>query len=257
MAVQFANGIKPGRNRYVPVASPFPKDVGADEAVLTVDRLCAVLGHELRSPVGAALLHAALAEMQLESGIDLASTRQAVATIKEQMVRLDGIINRLVRFFGSDEREVVLRREPVDLAEMVPRVITRVEAADPEALGQVTARFSGNVRGVWDPGAVEEVVWNLVGNAVKYGEGRPVQVTVHGAGGEVRLRVWDQGIGIAFRDHRRIFERFVRAVPAREYPGLGLGLWIVKRLVTAHGGATAVYSAPGQGSIFTVQFPRE
>jgi signal transduction histidine kinase len=104
--------------------------------------------------------------------------------------------------------------------------------------------------------ALAEVVTNLVGNALKFGESGPVSVLLSSRGRMVQLEVKDQGIGIAPRDHRIIFERWHRAVPPRSFGGLGLGLWIVRTLVLAHGGTVKVTSTPGQGATFTVVLPR-
>lgn len=102
---------------------------------------------------------------------------------------------------------------------------------------------------------MEQVVTNLVSNAAKYGAGRPIELRVDGDGETARLVVRDQGIGIAPEDQARIFERFERAAPSRHYRGLGVGLYIARQIVEAHGGSIRVASAPGAGSTFTVELP--
>jgi signal transduction histidine kinase len=102
---------------------------------------------------------------------------------------------------------------------------------------------------------IEQVVANLVGNAVKYGQGKPIEVDLHREDGEAVLRIADQGIGIAEDHQKKIFQRFERAVAARDFGGFGLGLWITREIVDACGGRIAVESAPGHGSTFTVWLP--
>jgi signal transduction histidine kinase len=102
---------------------------------------------------------------------------------------------------------------------------------------------------------VEQILSNLLSNALKYGAGKPVEVGVDASGGQARLSVRDFGIGIAPEDAARIFQRFERAVSARHYGGLGLGLYIARQLAAAHGGAIAVESQPGAGALFTVTLP--
>jgi signal transduction histidine kinase len=144
----------------------------------------------------------------------------------------------------------------VDLADLVPRVIQQLSLWQPRARDRIALAFEGDVRGEWDSMALAEVVTNLVGNALKFGEDGPVDVKVSSRGRTVHLEVRDQGIGIAPRDQRLIFERWQRAVPPRSFGGLGLGLWIVRSLVLAHGGTIKVESAPGQGATFIVVLPR-
>jgi signal transduction histidine kinase len=102
---------------------------------------------------------------------------------------------------------------------------------------------------------LEQVVTNLLTNAVKYGAGRPIQVGVSTHDLVARLVVEDLGIGIAAEDLQRIFDQFERAVPARHYAGLGMGLFITRQIVEAHGGTIRATSEPGKGSTFIVELP--
>jgi signal transduction histidine kinase len=111
------------------------------------------------------------------------------------------------------------------------------------------------VVGQWDRLRLEQVLVNLLSNAAKYGAGHPVTVTVEAVGACGRLSVADGGIGIAPEDHERIFERFERTASAQHFTGLGLGLWITRRIVEALGGTIRVKSAQGQGSTFTLELP--
>jgi signal transduction histidine kinase len=112
--------------------------------------------------------------------------------------------------------------------------------------------------GFWDRVRLDQVASNLIQNAIKYGEGKPVEVTVTEAEmGRASLCVTDHGQGIAPDAQSRIFERFQRAVPKPQHQeGLGLGLYIAQSIVTAHGGTIGLVSAVGAGSTFTVELPR-
>jgi signal transduction histidine kinase len=116
-------------------------------------------------------------------------------------------------------------------------------------------RTNGPVVGRWDAMRVNQIVTNLLSNACKYGAGKPIDVVVEADEGVARLTVRDQGIGIAQADAERIFECFERAVSARHYGGLGLGLYITRQVVEAHGGNIGVSSEPGAGSTFVVELP--
>jgi len=100
-----------------------------------------------------------------------------------------------------------------------------------------------------------QLVDTLLGNAVKYGAGKPVTVEVSHPAGRARIVVRDQGIGIDDRDQTRIFDAFERAVPPTSYPGLGLGLYLARQIAEAHGGRIEVQSGVDSGTIFTVSLP--
>jgi signal transduction histidine kinase len=109
--------------------------------------------------------------------------------------------------------------------------------------------------GRWDRLRLDQVVTNLVSNAVKYGEGRPIEIVVVAQDGRARLEVTDHGIGIAAHHQERVFERFERAVTDRRYAGFGLGLWITSRIVDEFGGTMSLRSELGAGSTFIVELP--
>jgi signal transduction histidine kinase len=120
-----------------------------------------------------------------------------------------------------------------------------------------TLRFEAgeNIVGRWDRARLDQVLTNLLGNAIKYGKGSALELTVRRLGAEARLSVRDHGIGIAPEHQARIFGRFERAVSERHYGGLGLGLWIAREVVDALGGTIRCESGLGQGSTFTVVLP--
>jgi signal transduction histidine kinase len=111
--------------------------------------------------------------------------------------------------------------------------------------------------GRWDRTRLEQIVANLLANAVKYGAGAPIEVALEIDDGAVALSVRDHGIGISVSDQQRIFDRFERAVSERHHGGLGLGLWVTRHMAEAMGGSVRVESVPGAGSTFVVTLPRD
>jgi signal transduction histidine kinase len=148
-----------------------------------------------------------------------------------------------------------LEREEVDLTAVVREMVGRFSDAAHQVHSPIRLEAPERLVGTWDRLRIEQVLENLLGNAVKYGRGQPIDVRVEGAGEGARVVVKDQGVGIAPADQARIFERFERAVPSQHYGGLGLGLWIVRQIVEAHGGRIRVSSSPSQGAEFTVDLP--
>jgi signal transduction histidine kinase len=116
-------------------------------------------------------------------------------------------------------------------------------------------RADAPVLGRFDRARIEQALTNLLANAIKYAPGTRVEVAVAQRGHWAELTVADEGIGIAGEELPRIFDRFARAVPAEHYGGLGLGLFISRQIVDAHGGTIAAESAPGRGATFTVRLP--
>jgi len=108
----------------------------------------------------------------------------------------------------------------------------------------------------WDRARIEQVIVNLLANAIKFGAGKPIRVTVSAQEDRARVRVRDQGIGIPPDRLGGIFDRFERAVSSRQFGGLGLGLFIARGIVEAHGGTISVESRPDEGTTFTVEMPR-
>jgi signal transduction histidine kinase len=113
-----------------------------------------------------------------------------------------------------------------------------------------------SLTGSWDPNRIDQVLTNLITNAIKFGRGQPITVSVGELGDRARIAVADRGVGISAEDHERIFERFERTEPARNYRGVGVGLWLVRELVRAMGGSVFVESTLGEGATFFVEIPR-
>jgi signal transduction histidine kinase len=116
----------------------------------------------------------------------------------------------------------------------------------------LSLQASGPLTGHWDRMRLDQVVTNLLTNAIKYGRGKPVEIQVDRQGPAARLWVQDHGIGIAPEDHERIFSQFERAVSEDHYGGFGVGLWIARQIVNAFQGTITVQSQPGEGACFTV-----
>jgi signal transduction histidine kinase len=150
-----------------------------------------------------------------------------------------------------------LRIEPskVDLSEIAREVVDRAELAARLARSRLQADLQDGVVGMWDRLALEQVVENLLSNALKFGAGKPVTLTLRSDGEAAQLAVRDRGIGISEADRARIFQRFERAVTQREHGGFGVGLWLANQLVVGMGGTIDIESTPGEGATFLVRLP--
>jgi signal transduction histidine kinase len=169
--------------------------------------------------------------------------------------RLGNLIERLLDVSRITTGRIDLDPEEMDLSEVVRDVSRRLVESAKVAGSTVTVTAERATIGLWDRLRMEQIVTNLLSNALKYGAGKPVEVTLESDGTRARLTVRDGGIGIAGDDVRRIFGRFERAAPARNFSGMGLGLYITRQAVEAHGGRISVSSQPGSGAVFTVELP--
>lgn len=214
--------------------------------------LVAMVAHELRNPlVAARLLSTALERGWPAPGPPPSSLRWIQHALHHALQIVE-------RFEAANRAEPVPppRRQWVDLGQLTAEVL-EVARVTADAGARLALRLAGRAPlGHWDPCQIEQVVRNLVLNALKFGDGKPVRLEVTGTARGVRLRVVDRGIGIDPSAHARIFERFQRAVPTHSYPGIGLGLWLAREIVVAHGGHIRVDSRLGKGAAFEVWLPR-
>ncbi|HEX8441186.1 GAF domain-containing protein [Archangium sp.] len=230
----------------------------ATEAVRLRDDFLSVAGHELKTPRSALRLQI---QMLARVARDVATTpglAQRVEKAERTSERLGALIDELLDAGRITAGRMKLEREEVDLAALTRDAVGRMSEALARVGSEVQLVADAQVLGSWDRVRLEQVVGNLLSNAAKYGRGQPVEVRVESAAeGLARLVVKDRGIGIAPEDQGRIFDRFERAVTSKEFQGLGLGLWICREIIESHGGHILVRSAPGEGSTFTVELPRE
>ena len=230
----------------------------AAEALRARDELFAIATHEIRSPLTSLRLHAqAMIRGLGREPPDLGRARRAISEIERHAERITTMADQLLDVSRIRSGRLVLEREPVDLARVVREVTTRFRAEAAAAGATIIIDGEHSVPGWWDPLRVEQIVANLISNAIKFGQGNPVAVELRGVEGRVFLTVRDHGPGIPEDEQARIFEPFERAKKARGTRGAGLGLWIVRRLVEAHGGTIRLASAEGRGTVFLVDLPRE
>ncbi len=222
--------------------------VEASEAVRLRDEFLTVAGHELRTPLTTLkLLSQALVKGKAKGG------PEQTAMVVRQTERLCTLVEQLLDVSCIADGSLRLSVEQIDLPVLANEVVARLREAAEQAGSKVSVRCDKPLNLEGDPLRLEQVLTNLLANAIKYGLGKPIELILEREGNLARIQVRDQGIGVPATDQNRIFDRFERAVSVREYGGLGLGLYISRQIVRAHGGTIQVASEPGNGSLFVVE----
>lgn len=236
------------------LASEKTARVHAEEAVRLRDEFLSIAAHELYTPLTSLQLSVHALGTSGGGGSPAARERNTLR-IARQSDRLARLIGALLDVSRLQSGGLRLQLEDVDLVAVVTDVAAQFADDLDRARCDLSLELTAPARGRWDRILVEQIVTNLLGNALKFGAGKPIEVCVATAGDIVRLVVRDHGIGIPPDRLPHIFDRFERAVSARAYGGLGLGLYIVRGIVDALGGAVRVVSAPTDGATFTVELP--
>lgn len=228
------------------------------EAVEARDTFLAVAAHELRNPMTPMMGQVDLLLNGLQAG------RYSPEQVERRVERIQQAMGHYLKRATTllDVSRITsgkLRLEPMccDLADLTREVVDTFARAALAASGPIGLDVPASLPGIWDRLAMEQVIDNLISNAVKYGASRPVAVRVEDLNGSVRIQVRDHGPGICESDRARIFGRFERALERGEQRGgFGIGLWVVGQLVEAMEGTITVGDATGGGSVFTVTVPR-
>nr|WP_225937634.1 PAS domain-containing protein [Myxococcus sp. RHSTA-1-4] len=229
------------------------------EAVRLRDEFLTVASHELKTPLTPLQIKLQALAREARADVRVEQLRQSVLRTAEsasvQLRKLTALINDLLDGTQLTGETLPLHRERVDLSAVAREAAEQFRAQAAQAACDIVLQLPGPVSGWWDRHRLEQVVRALLSNAIKYGPGRPVVLQVERLSDTARLTVRDEGIGIAPQDLTRIFEKFGRAVSTRNYGGLGLGLFITRRIVEAHQGTIRAESQRGHGATFTVELP--
>lgn len=231
----------------------YTEDVG-----LSKERFLAILGHDLRNPVGAIITSTSF---MLDNARQRGDLQQPYLSLTEGVLRsgrrMHQMVGDLLEFARvSFGQTIPIERVPMDIEAVVCDVAAEVRASSPER--EIKTEFVGDLRGEWDRERLFQALTNLVGNAVQHGSaGTPIHIGVRGAPSGVTIAVHNEGPTIGTEQMARLFQGMNGVPPrdGRDRRHLGLGLYIVDKIVTAHDGRIDVQSSPEQGTTFTVSLP--
>jgi len=230
------------------------------QAVAARDQFLAVVAHELRTPLATltllvdCLITPLHPHSPTEPGDVVVQKRQLVM-LKRQVDRLTTLVVEMLDVSRITGGGLQLSLGPVDLRDIVRHVLDRFDLEIQRRHVTLMVNAPDPARGIWDAARIDQVITNLISNALKYGAGRPIEVSVRVEASQAVLVVRDHGIGIPDEEQSKIFGPFAPVLAATHHAGLGLSLWMAQQIVQASGGRIKVDSRPEHGSTFTVELP--
>ncbi|MEW6055342.1 MAG: HAMP domain-containing sensor histidine kinase [Bdellovibrionota bacterium] len=229
------------------------------DALRQRDEFVSIASHELKTPLTALKLQNQISKRALSSeGAHLLTPdkiARSVETADRQLDRLSVLVEDLLDVSRIRAGKLKIETADFDLSQLTKQVVEQLAPQLAAAGSAIQFEGTDEALGCWDSLRIEQVVTNLISNAIKYGSGKPIRVSVSVIEEKAVLSVQDQGVGILPEDQVRIFERFERVASENKVSGLGLGLYIVRQIVEMHGGRIWVESTLGRGSTFKVELP--
>ncbi|HZY19068.1 MAG TPA: hybrid sensor histidine kinase/response regulator [Ramlibacter sp.] len=228
-----------------------------ERAVRMRDDFLSMVSHELRNPLNTLYLQAQLRLRMAAKGQvpDPEGFRQLVTRDEHQIRSMIRLLDDMIDVSRARTGQLAMKPGPTDLATIARRGVESMQEQARAAGTPLTLAAPGSLPVTADEFRLEQVLLNLLTNALRYGAGKPVAVRLQVEGSEAALSVQDAGPGIAPADQDRIFQQFERGTSTRNVPGLGLGLYISRQIMEAHGGRLDLRSAPGEGAEFTMRLP--
>jgi PAS domain S-box-containing protein len=223
------------------------------EAVNARDEFIAVAAHELRNPLNVFHLTLQLLYRVSSDPSGFPQIRGLLEKTRIQLGRLTTSVDRLLDVTRIRAGRFELYRETFDLSGVIREVVSRFANEHPNI--PISLNLEAAIKGTWDRTRIDQALTNLLSNAIKYGRKRPITIGASVNDHEAVATLQDEGIGIPYEGLKRIFDRFERIAPRSGNEGLGLGLWITKQIVEAHGGTIRAESELGRGSVFTITLP--
>lgn len=230
----------------------------AQDAIRSRDEFLSIASHELKTPLTSILLQLQLVLKNIRKSSQEQANKQLITMLESterQSKKLAKLINDLLNISVITTGRLQLDREEVNLSAVIDDMLERFKEQFKRAKYKIQVRMDQQVIGMWDKARIEQVISNLFSNAIKYGKSKPIKVELKKVDSRALFTIVDQGIGIQPDFQSQIFERFARGVSARDYRGLGIGLYISRQIIEAHKGTIKLQSAPEKGSTFIVELP--
>lgn len=231
----------------------------SQNAVRVRDEFLSIASHELRTPLtslksGTQIIQK-LVEKNLITSYPKDRLQKLLSTNDRQFSRFSRLVDDLLDVTRISSGNLTLKKDSLELEPLIREVLNQLQAEISTSKSIITLDLKSDKPGFWDRSRIEQVLINLLSNALKYGCGNPITITTRTHENSAVITVKDRGLGISADDQTRLFQRFERAASSRHFGGLGLGLYITRQIVEAHGGTIRVSSQPDVGTTITVELP--
>lgn len=210
-----------------------------------------LVSHELKTPLTTLKLGMQFVQKKTTDE----SMKKVIQPCLEEIRRFENLTNDLIDISNIDAGRLSLDPEKINLKEVVSNVLSRFEFELTSKKYELVFKRMEDVSGQWDQLRIEQVIINLLNNAIKYGGQKPIEVSVYKDRGDAVFSIRDHGPGVTAEEKERIFNKFERASSTKHFGGFGIGLFVSKTIVNAHKGTIAVDTADGGGAVFTVRLP--
>jgi PAS domain S-box-containing protein len=231
----------------------------SQKAIALRDEFISIASHELKTPITSMKLQLQLAEkmmhMDSHSEVHINYLKDVLNLSYKQLNRINVLVDDMLDVTRISSGKLQIKIHEHNISELVRKTLLQLNFEIENLPYLLSVEIQRNVYAECDPYRIEQVLTNLLTNAVKYGEGQPIELKLQKNNYEVTLSVTDHGPGIPEEDQERIFKRFERAVSLRHISGLGLGLYISRQIMEQHKGSLAVKSKLNEGSTFCLKFP--
>lgn len=234
-------------------------NVTLQKEIRSRDEFLSIASHELKTPLTSMLLQTQHALHNIKNvslaHFSIENLLKMLETVENQTRRLSKMINDFLNISLINTGNLQLEYGEVNLNKLVQTVIDEFSPRIKEEQYVVTYDQVDKITGYWDKTRLEQVISNIISNAIKYGSGKPIEVTVRNHYSRAQVVVKDHGIGVPKDKQKKVFELFERGVPQDQYKGLGVGLFITNEIVKAHFGELHFTSRSNHGSVFTITLP--
>ena len=231
-------------------------------AIHSREEFLSIASHDLKNMLATICLQSGFLIKRLKEANFAAQKTQPdplsiAISIYDQNKKIVTTLDKLLDLARIRAGKLQLNKTKTDISSLTKQICDRFTELAKSSGSTLTVLEEQRIMGDWDSDRLDEIISNLISNAIKYGEGKPILITIsyEPSSASAKISVKDHGKGIAEAEYKTIFQKFTRIGISKTIEGSGLGLYIVKQLVEAHGGTVAVSSELGKGSTFTILLP--